>query len=147
VDDLVDRLYANADMTTVPALLRDAAASIYALRRRIGSLFEELHEARNVRRSDDQVGLVCATCGDPVESAACPKHAPLPWPEVAEILDRNAAGLAACTNHLWDLEKAQRYVKILREALSNVLDGRYPYPLAGAEKALDETEDMSWETT
>lgn len=35
------------------------------------------YAALNVRRSDDQVGLVCATCGDPVESAPCPEHSPV----------------------------------------------------------------------
>lgn len=57
-------------------LQTEAAATIYALRRRVGTLQTELNEARNVRRSDDQVGLVCATCSLPVETEPCPDHSP-----------------------------------------------------------------------
>lgn len=77
MDDLVDRLYAEANRTHTPLLLREAAIIIYALRRHTDKLQTELNEARNVRRSDDQVGLVCATCGEPVETEPCPDHSPV----------------------------------------------------------------------
>jgi hypothetical protein len=100
VDDLVDRLNAEANRTHTPLLLREDAAVIYTLRRHNDKLQTELNEVRNVRRSDDQVGLVCATCGLPVETEPCPMHSPLGWEEAQSLReDRDGFEVAS---EMWE---------------------------------------------
>lgn len=79
-DDLIARLRALARAEHSDLSVADEAADLIdALLGRVARFWIERNEARNERLSDDGVGYVCATCGDPVESEPCPDHSPVSW--------------------------------------------------------------------
>lgn len=73
-------------------LADEAADELEGLQRHVDRLVDvgnrlvnERNEALNQRLSEDEVGHVGATCGDPVDSEPCPEHSPISRAETLDI--------------------------------------------------------------